>query len=104
MTENSTDGDREVPAPAGCYESEDLDRFMDILRSLVDELREEGSPLVAADQIELTRVRAAAAIFRFADGGLRDTERLGEKVRDHLTASQGVPNRFYLHQRRLKPD
>lgn len=103
MIEESDGGERRlVPAP-GCYETHDLDLFRDILRAIIAQLRAENSPLVAPDQIDLTKVRGAAAIFQFADGGLRDRERLRDKVLAHLAVAPDRPILVHLDGRRRKP-
>lgn len=66
------------------YHGRDLDAFKAVLEDLLAELRGVEDPLVASDQLQLTKIRIASAIFMFADRGERNPERLKRLVRGLL--------------------
>jgi len=68
------------------YNSEDLDLFQSILNNIVDEHESVGS-LSTSDK-EYLKARLAVAIFKSAESGDRDYERLKQRA---IEAVSGAP-------------
>lgn len=83
----------------GAYDSDDLDSFKAVLSRILADLRASRSPLVEPEQIELTKVRLAAAIFQLANSGIKDPIRLQDLAQSRLDAGSAgpSPSMFYLH-------
>ncbi len=69
------------------YDAEDLHTFKHVVRGVVGNLHARQSPLVHPDEIEVTIIRVAAAIFELADLGVRDPERLQKFTEARIAAA-----------------